>query len=250
MFKNQWHISVMVVALLQARSAQAIQKIHIVNDLGKGVVSAVSMIASDGRPESLGKTDKDGQITVKKNCTEGAKLRAEPTDPLYYSDDRDCPFMEKQFVVSKKVYIHNLRANAQVLEAKGDLAEAAFAYNELAARTASVDPELARTSTEKVYTLFTAHLQKDTKSPEGSYLVKDPKQGKRLVLTAEGKKAVEGFQEAKRIEVSGTIDFETLEAASQIKLAPLLFKDKATGGTKVAIAASANDRKPPASKRR
>lgn len=173
-----------------------------------GIQSEIFLVDGKDVSSRVAATDAAGYFSLESKCEPGHQIRARPRSEQYFSESVECASAASEVRVGRMKYIQNLRANAIILEQRSETAEAAFIYNEIAARMASNSTVEAKKAEVKTFELIGLTLGV---SAATTY---DPHQ-ERTVMTPELKAAIEAFQKSNGIAATGVLDYRTLTVASK-----------------------------------
>lgn len=206
-------------SLLAGRADAESAKVEVRDDRGSGVASTVysPKVADENE---VGPTDGNGDLLLSNGCGERRVLIAEPMSPFFHSGKALClpEAGTIRILVSEMALVDNLRAKALELEESGELAKAAFVWNEVAGRLRVSEPAEAAAARLKTITLFGRYIGEDALTP--TYF--DPVQ-KRKVMAPDMADAVRRYQEQNGFRANGTLNYETLSGAAQAEINEYLF---------------------------
>ena len=191
--------------------------IRVVDDNGCAVDCVIVLVLQNGSELRLGKTGEGGRFAMEEQCQQGERVRAQPESPEYYWAVTECPVHSgREIKVTKRLYLVNLKNNADVLEKSNQPAKAALVYSEIAWRAVVFDQGRSQEATTKVYTLMGTVLG-----------VEDPVtfdwRRKEYIASKELNAAIEEFQRMQGITVSGNLDYTTLSVAANSDIGPYIF---------------------------
>lgn len=213
--------SILIVCVLLARPALAEQMVIVHNDFGEAIKSEISILGQINK--TLGYTNANGILELKKKCEHGELIKAKPIyDPTYYNETVDCKPDKKKIPikVTQKHFITNLDTNAERLGNKGQKGNAALAYTELAYRISSEDIQAAERARKRAYLAFADAIN----TPEDIEIIKYDKTQDSYVLTPKFVNYLKEYQKNKGVPVTGNLDFKTLSTQSNISVIELLSK--------------------------
>jgi len=216
-------LSTAYVALGQPQQKQAALTLKVVDPWGNPVACELRRIAPNSiAQELLGHTDYENpSITIPDGCARGCKLLFHPdAASVYYDAVAYCPYTKDTFTVTpiETAELKKLATSLTALKDDSPIAPAkiSFAASEIADRTKNK-------GVKEAYSLQ-SYVEAAKFLGASTAVAYDPKQ-KKIVPSTELQAKVEEFQKNNGLKKTGSLDYQTLRAASGLTTNDLLRND-------------------------